>query len=154
MYAIFFGILLLLLLLFVKETPKTCEKMVEALTNSTSDSDNESSSTYQPYSGDNPIILAQKNAANIQYLEGRLKDLQTLTTNFNTLEGKVTKNTDAIKQMAKLAANHITQTTGVSTTTATPSALHSVSSIGQAANNMISSASAPVTNVTPSTQSN
>jgi hypothetical protein len=95
------------------------------------------------------MMLAQKNAANIQYLEERLKGLAELSK----LQTQVTDNKNAISQMAKLAAQHLTQTTGISTSSVTPSALNSVSSIGSSSGNKLSPATAPVTDITPATTS-
>lgn len=111
MYALFFVLILFFLLLFVMHLTKSKTSVVEPLTDSP---------TYQPYSGKDPMVLAQKNAANIQYLQGRLKELQGLEKNFNSLQDEVTKNKEAINNMSKIAVHHISQTTGVPSTAKTP----------------------------------
>ena len=134
-YAMIFSILLWFLLLFISSR----ERMVEGL-----------ETKYQPYSGNNPMILAEKNAANIEYLKGRLDQLQTLEQNFNSLEGKVTKNTDAIKQMSQLATQHLAASTGISAATGTPPAIKKLSSISQSSGNYINPITAPTTHISPS----
>ena len=150
MYALFFSILLLFLLLFIKYLEPSDEN-IEGLTNNdaTTSSSNNSTPSYQSYSGNNPMILAQKNAANIQYLQERLKELQTLETNFSSLEKKVTNNNSAITQLSKLASQHISQSTGVSTSNVTPSAINNITSIGSSAGNKLSPSTAPVSDITP-----
>ena len=66
MYALFFSLLLFFLLLFVMNKENSLREGVENNTSS------ESQTTYQSYSGNDPMVLAQKNAANIQYLQEKL----------------------------------------------------------------------------------
>lgn len=136
MYALFFSLLLFFLLLFVmnKENPVS-----EGLENSTaSEPQTQPQTTYQSYSGTDPMVLAQKNAANIQYLQEKLKDLQGLESNFNSLDSKVDKNTDYIKKMAQYAAHQITQSTGITPNGGLPPAVAGLSSISSNPSNQIS----------------
>ena len=99
MYAIIFTFLLFFLLLFAMDNYEK-KDIIEGATNQNS-SDN------------NPMLLAQKNAGTIQYLQERMNELQTLEKNFSTLQTDVKNNKNAIKQMGQIAAQHITQTAGV-----------------------------------------
>lgn len=130
MYAIFFTFLLFFLLLFVMDKKK--HRFLEGATNK--------SDTYQSYSGSDPMILAQKNAANIQYLQGRLKDLQSLEKDFTSLQTDVKDNKSAINQMSQLAAQHLTQVTGIPSS-GPPAAITNLSSISQDPANSSSSVS-------------
>jgi 50S ribosomal subunit-associated GTPase HflX len=121
MYALFFSLLLFFLLLFVMNKS---DSLRENITN------NEVSNTqYQPYSGNDPMILAQKNAANIQYLQEKLAELQKLEKNFNSLDSSVNENTTNIKKLAQYQANHITQATGISASGTLPPSISKLSSI-------------------------
>lgn len=138
MYAIIFTFLLFFLLLFVMDKNKT--EIIEGVTNENESSTPDTSTTYQSYSGNNPMILAQKNAANIQYLEGRMSALQTLEKNFTALQTDVDSNKNAIKQMAQIATQHISQVTGIPNS-GPPPAITGLSSISNDPANTISSSS-------------
>jgi hypothetical protein len=139
-YALCFSILLLFLLLFIiKKEPAA---IVESMEDKSSLTSSSQCSSYQKYDDNNPMMLAQKNAANIQFLEERIKSL-------HDIQNQVESNKKAISQMAQLASKHLTQTSGVTPATATPSALKKVSSIGSSPGNVISPTTAPVTDVTP-----
>lgn len=144
MYALIFSLLLFFLLLFVTSprNKMTFETMINdtnsnnsnnsinsTSTNSTNSNSNNSTAVYQPYSGNDPMILAQKNAANIQFLKEKMADLQKLESSFNSLDTKVDTNTTNIKKMAQYATNRITQTTGISPTGGIPSSLSELSTI-------------------------
>ena len=137
-FAILFSIILLFLLLFLNHSKP--EKIIESLTQP----------KYQPYPDNNPMILAEKNAANIEYLKGRLNQLAIQRSEFDSLEDKVSKNTDAIKQMSQLATQHITSSTGISAASGTPPSIKKLSSIGQNAGNYINPITSTTTHVTPS----
>ena len=118
MYALVFSLILFFLLLFVSQT-KT-ESIMEYATNPETSDDSAQvpqtsvvPQTYQPYTGNNSMILAEKNAANIQYLKEKLQDVQVLSQNFNSLQTKVDTNTENIKKMAQYATKQITQQTGI-----------------------------------------
>jgi hypothetical protein len=117
MYALFFSLMLFFLLLFVMNKH---EPLHENITNNTH---------YQPYSGNDPMILAQKNAANIQYLQEKFAALQKLEKSFNALDTSVNENTNNIKKMAQYNANHITQTTGITASGPLPPSISKLSSI-------------------------
>lgn len=137
MYALFFTLLLFFLLLFVRSNN---DALREGVTNNTGSN---STPTYQSYSGTDPMILAQKNAANIQYLQEKLKDLQGLESNFNSLNSKISSNTDNIKKMAQYAAQQITNQTGITPQGGIPPAVAGLSSI---TNNPENNSSQPPTN--------
>ena len=117
MYALVFSLILFFLLLFVNHCRNKTLK--EYVTNPDTGDDSvqvpQTSvvQTYQPYTGNNPMILAEKNAANIQYLKEKLQDVQVLSQNFNSLQTKVDTNTENIKKMAQYATKQITQQTGI-----------------------------------------
>ena len=137
-YVILFTILLLFLTLFLHKT-----NLTEGL-------ENHEQEKYQSYTDNNPMILAEKNAANIEYLKGRLQDLQTLSKNFGSLEVKVDKNTNAIKQMSQLATQHLSSVTGISAVTGTPPAVKKLSSISQNASNFVNPITSTTTHISPS----
>lgn len=126
MYALFFSLLLFFMLLFLNNMKSAHENMTN---NAPSNSEVNNVSKYQPYSGSDPMILAQKNAANIQYLKERLNALQKVEKDFNALNVTVDQNTNNIKKMAQYTANHITQTTGIMPTSATPQSISKLSTI-------------------------
>jgi hypothetical protein len=130
MYALIFSLILFFLLLFVSNT-----KSVTILEHVTNPDNNEQTpqtpQTYQPYTGNNPMILAEKNAANIEYLKEKLQDVQTLSQNFNSLQSKVDTNTENIKKMAQYATKQITQQTGITPSGPLPPAIAGLSNIKQ-----------------------
>ena len=123
MNALFFSLLLFFLLLFVNKN----DPLYEGITSNSSQEKN--TQVYQPYNGNNPMILAQKNAANIEYLQEKMKQLQDLEKNFSKLDTSVGENTDNIKKMAQYAAHHITQTTGITPSGAVPPSVSNLSSV-------------------------
>ena len=140
MYAVFFTFLLFFLLLFVMDSKKY--RFLEGATNQ---NDTTQSDSYQSYSGNDPMILAQKNAANIQYLQGRLKDLQSLEKNFTSLQTDVKNNKSAINQMSQLAAQHLSQVTGVPSS-GPPAAVSALSSLANEPGNTPNSSTTTMTN--------
>lgn len=141
MYALFFTLLLFFLLLFVRSNN---DKFREGVTNNASSGTTSSDkASYQSYSGTDPMILAQKNAANIQYMQEKLKDLQGLESNFNSLTSSVNTNTNNIKKMAQYAAKQITSQTGITPQGGVPPAVAGLSSI---TNNPSNNTSQPTTN--------
>ena len=139
MYAIIFAFILFFLLMFVTDKGKM--GLIEGVTNpatgqndSATDqndsADNADGLTYSSYSNNDPMILAQKNAANIEYLQERLKELQTLERNFTALKSEADGNKSAIKKMATAITTHFSRATGISTTGPPPKAvsgLHTIS---------------------------
>ena len=88
---------------------------------------------YQEYDTNNPnnaLILAQQNAGNIEYLKGRLNDIQGMSQQFQDLSGNVASlqtqvnglvqaQNDYANQMTGGSAPEITGTTTDTTTTDT-----------------------------------
>ena len=140
MYAIFFTFLLFFLLLFVMD-----KKKYRFLEGATNQNETKQSDTYQSYSGNDPMILAQKNAANIEYLQGRLKELQSLEKNFTSLQTDVKDNKSAINQMSQLAAQHLTQVTGIPSS-GPPAAVTALSSLSNDPGNTPNSSTTTMTN--------
>jgi phosphoenolpyruvate-protein kinase (PTS system EI component) len=139
-YALCFSILLLFLLLFIiKKEPGA---IVEPMEDNSSLTSSSQCSSYQKYDDNNPMMLAQKNAANIQFLEQRIKDL-------HDIQNQVESNKKAITQMAQLASKHLTQSSGITPAMTTPASLKKVSSIGSSAGNIVSPLTAPITDITP-----
>ena len=135
MYAIFFTFLLFFLLLFVMDKKK--HRFLEGAANQ--------NDTYQSYSGNDPMILAQKNAANIEYLQERLKELQSLEKNFTSLQTDVKDNKSAINQMSQIAAQHLTQVTGIPSS-GPPAAVTALSSLANEPGNTPNSSTTTMTN--------
>lgn len=79
---------------------------VEGLTN------NEGQTSYQPYSKDDVYILAQKNAANIEFLKEKYDSIQNLEDMIFDLSRNVTLNTANIAEIAKQIANASQQLVG------------------------------------------
>ena len=139
MYAIIFAFILFFLLMFVTDKGKM--GLIEGVTNPATgqndsatgqndSADNADGLTYSSYSNNDPMILAQKNAANIEYLQERLKELQTLERNFTALKSEADGNKSAIKKMATAITTHFSRATGISTTGPPPKAvsgLHTIS---------------------------
>jgi hypothetical protein len=139
MYAIIFAFLLFFLLMFVMDKGKT--GLIEEVTNpatgqndsATGQNDSPDDAAglkYSSYTNNDPMILAQKNAANIEYLQERLKELQTLERDFTALKSESDGNKSAIKKMATSITTHFSRATGISTTGPPPKAvsgLHTIS---------------------------
>ena len=141
-YVIVFAILLLFLILFLQNKP-----IIEALTN---EEDSSPQEKYQQYANNNTMILAEKNAANIEYLKSRLDRWAIQKSKFSSVEAKVDKNTDAIKQMSQLATQHFSNVTGITGTSSTPPAIKKLGSIGQNAGNYINPMTSTTTHISPS----
>lgn len=132
MYAIIFAFILFFLLMFVTDKGKMglIEGVTNPATGKNDSADNADGLTYSSYSNNDPMILAQKNAANIEYLQERLKELQTLERNFTALKSEADGNKSAIKKMATAITTHFSRATGISTTGPPPKAvsgLHTIS---------------------------
>lgn len=98
---------------------------VKSAVNDTVSSGNGSANLgYQNYDNDNnAYILAQKNAANIQYLVERLNNIKSLEGEIQTLTNNVNLNTKSIKQVANVMSQQVGQITGI-----TPSVAKNVAS--------------------------
>ena len=71
---------------------------------------------FQLYTQDNPIILAQKNAANIQFIKGQLDQIYNAKTMILDISNAVALNTYNINQIADVAAHQAHQLTGTTPT--------------------------------------
>jgi hypothetical protein len=120
----------MLILLYITHDVPT---IIEAVTNNNNDEDEETVETvkpaandsvpsgngsanlgYQNYDNDNnAYILAQKNAANIQYLVERLNNINSLEGELQTLTNNVNINTKSIKQVANVMSQKVGQITGI-----------------------------------------
>ena len=80
---------------------------VEGLTNN----DGQTTS-YQSYPKDDVFILAQKNAANIEFLKGKYDNIQNLENMIFDLSRNVALNTANISEIAKQIANASQQLVG------------------------------------------
>ena len=67
---------------------------------------------FQPYTQDNPMILAQKNAANIQFIKGQLDQIYNAKTMILDISNAVALNTYNINQIADVAAHQAHKLTG------------------------------------------
>lgn len=79
---------------------------VEGLTN------NDNTQSYQSYPKDDVFILAQKNAANIEFLKGKYDSIQNLEDMIFDLSRNVALNTANIAEIAKQIANASQQLVG------------------------------------------
>lgn len=126
------SLLLMLILLYITHDAPT---IIEAVTNNNNDEDQDEETVetvkpaandslpsgngsanlgYQNYDNDNnAYILAQKNAANIQYLVERLNNINSLEGELQTLTNNVNINTKSIKQVANVMSQKVGQITGI-----------------------------------------
>jgi len=90
--------LLIIYQLFLENNPMMNYMIIEGLEDNTSSSSSVSYQTYDTNSPENVLILAQKNAGNIEYLRERIdgtqakdvnKQIQDLTTAVQTLQDQV-----------------------------------------------------------------
>lgn len=139
MYALFFTMILFFLLLFTMHLTNNEEDLIEAFDEPERQSQNwlGRGPSYQNYNNSDPMILAQKNAANIEYLKSRLNELKSLEQNFVSLKTDVADNKKHIEQMAKMATKHLVQRTGLPTKH-TPPAIKGLKSISDNPANQIS----------------
>ena len=66
----------------------------------------ENSDQYQPYNDNNPVILSQQNAANIEVLKKRVDDLNGMKQTMNNLTQNVNKLNDEVDQLSQQQANY------------------------------------------------
>lgn len=97
---------ILFLMIIVYTLVSNSNKIIEGATGKKEDDD------FQPYSQDNPIILAQKNAANIQFIKGQLDQIYNAKTLILDISNAVALNTYNINQIADVAAHQAHQLTG------------------------------------------
>jgi hypothetical protein len=79
--------------------------VIEGVTNQSPGGGGGGGGGYSEYQN-NPEMLAEKNAANIQYLKEQLDKIDTLTTEVLSLKNSVAANTYAINRISTLAASH------------------------------------------------
>ena len=72
----------------------------------------EPNTNYQSYQNNNPMILAEKNAANIQFIKQQLDELTDIKKKMEVLNNSVEENSYNIQQISKIAASHANQITG------------------------------------------
>ena len=147
---LYFTLILFFALLIVKSYDSE-EKIIEGITSSgistssptttsgtRSSSQTTSSGTtngsanlgYQNYNDQNNAnILAQKNTANIQYLNERLNDIKSLENEITNLTNSVKVNTTSIKQISQIIQQQIHKMTGISPSSS-PSTIPSLAQAG------------------------
>jgi TolA-binding protein len=75
----------------------------------------ETGKTYQPYDTNNPsntLILAQQNAGNIEYLKGRIQDIQGMNKQVQDLSGNVVTLQEQVNGLVTAQQQYATQMTG------------------------------------------
>ena len=82
------------------------KKIIEGATGSRKEDE------YQSYNQDNPMILAEKNAANIQFIKGQLDQIYNVKTMILDISNAVALNTYNINQIADVAAHQAHKLTG------------------------------------------
>ena len=97
---------ILFLIVIVYTLVSNSNKIIEGATGKKETDD------YQTYSQDSPMILAQKNAANIQFIKGQLDEIYNAKTMILDISNAVALNTYGINQIADVAAHQAHQLTG------------------------------------------
>ena len=97
---------ILFLMIIVYTLVSNSNKIIEGATGKKEDDD------FQSYSQDNPMILAQKNAANIQFIKGQLDKIYNAKTMILDISNAVALNTYNINQIADVAVHQAHQLTG------------------------------------------
>jgi hypothetical protein len=75
----------------------------------------ENNDSYKSYDTNNPgnaLILAQQNAGNIEYLKGRIQDVQAMFTQVQDLSGNVQTLQDQVNGLVTAQQQYATQMTG------------------------------------------
>ena len=75
----------------------------------------ETGESYQSYDTNNPanaLILAQQNAGNIEYLKGRIQDIQGMNKQVQDLSGNVVTLQDQVTGLVTAQQQYATQMTG------------------------------------------
>ena len=75
----------------------------------------ETGKSYQPYDTNNPanaLILAQQNAGNIEYLKGRIQDVQGMNKQVQDLSGNVLALQEQVNGLVTAQKEYATQMTG------------------------------------------
>ena len=147
---LYFTLILFFALLIVKSYDSE-EKIIEGITSTSSPTTSSGTSTsspttsgttspgttngsanlgYQNYDDQNNAnILAQKNTANIQYLNERLNDIKSLENEITNLTNSVKVNTTSIKQISQIIQQQIHKMTGISPSSS-PSTIPSLAQAG------------------------
>lgn len=97
---------ILFLMVIVYTLVSNSNKIIEGATGKKEDNE------FQPYSQDNPMVLAQKNAANIQFIKGQLDEIYNAKTMILDISNAVALNTYNINQIADVASHQAHQLTG------------------------------------------
>lgn len=115
MLFLFLLITLFFMLLMLKSYDNNI-MLYEGMTNESDTSGNGSANIgYQNYdSNNNAYILAQKNAANIQYLKERVEKNSDCEKEIENLTNSVNLNSSSIKQVSKIMTQEMSKMTGVS----------------------------------------
>lgn len=142
---LYFTLILFFALLIVKSYDSE-DRIIEGITSSGTTSSGTSTSSpttssgnttngsanlgYQNYDDQNNAnILAQKNTANIQYLNERLNDIKSLENEITNLTNSVKVNTTSIKQISQIIQQQIHKMTGISPSSS-PSTIPSLAQAG------------------------
>ena len=68
--------------------------------------------SYQQYNSQDPLILAQQNAGNIEYLKGRIDDVQGMYKQVQDLSGNVIALQEQVNGLVTAQQDYATQMTG------------------------------------------
>jgi hypothetical protein len=145
---LYFTLILFFALLIVNHNNE--DKIIESVTtsNSTNETSANSSSNmvsngsanlgYQNYDDENnAYILAQKNTANIQYINERLNDIKSMEDEITKLSNNVKINNVSIKQISNIISHQINKLSGNSLNL-TPSSTSTSTSTSTSSNSSVS----------------
>jgi hypothetical protein len=68
-----------------------------------------SKQTYEPYNQEDAYILSKQNAGNIEYLKGRLPDIDQLTKDVRDISGNLLELSKTVDQLIDQQAEYATQ---------------------------------------------
>ena len=72
----------------------------------------DNNNSYQQYNSQDPLILAQQNAGNIEYLKGRIDDVQGMYKQVQDLSGNVQTLQEQVSGLVTAQQQYATQMTG------------------------------------------
>jgi len=72
----------------------------------------DNNNSYQTYNSQDPLILAQQNAGNIEYLKGRIDDVQGMYKQVQDLSGNVVALQEQVNGLVTAQQDYATQMTG------------------------------------------
>ena len=72
----------------------------------------DNNNSYQQYNYQDPLILAQQNAGNIEYLKGRIDDVQGMYKQVQDLSGNVIALQEQVNGLVTAQQDYATQMTG------------------------------------------